>query len=142
MLLLDRKCCQWSILRGPSATCADVCGNENAYRNGFCVLFHLTEGVADFMWHLGVTDIRDLPLAMSSPTFPPCRELLKENCPEMKRNFVKFRLETGHWITYLELPEGAAQIRQCSGNIGICGWQCSGCGPESSGTFLEGPCYR
>ena len=73
-----------------------VFANKNAYRNGFCVLFHLAEGVADFTWHLGVTDIRDLPLAMSLPTFPRHQEILKENCPEMKRNFVKFRLETGH----------------------------------------------
>ena len=29
------------ILRRPNATCADVCGNETAYRSGFCVLLHL-----------------------------------------------------------------------------------------------------
>ena len=52
ILLLFRLHCQWSILRGPSATCTDVCGNETAYRSGFCVLLHLFKGVTGFTLYL------------------------------------------------------------------------------------------
>ena len=70
MLLLDRKCCQWSILRGPSATCADVCGNETTCRSGLCVLLHQSKGVAGFTLFLTTGVKRVAPPIVSTPTFP------------------------------------------------------------------------
>ena len=89
ILLLFRWHCQWSILRRPSATCADVCGNETTYRSGFCVLLHLSKGVTGFALFLNVVVTRAMPLIASMPTFPLHRELLRENDPEMKRKFCK-----------------------------------------------------
>ena len=74
---------------------------------------------------------------MSLPIFPPYRELLKENCPEMKRNFVKFRLETGHWITYLEMPKGVAQIRQYHVIWEFAGGSAVGVDPSDLGHFSK-----
>ena len=79
----------YAILRRPSATCTDVCGNETAYRSGFCVLLHLSKGVAGFALFLNVVVKRAAPLVALTPTFPLHRELLRENDPEMKRKFCK-----------------------------------------------------
>ena len=68
-------------------TCADVCGNETTYRSGFCVLLHLCEGVTGFTLFLAAAVTRAMPLIVSTPIFPLCRELLRENGPEMKRKF-------------------------------------------------------
>ena len=85
MLLLCRWHCQWSIPRRPSATCADVCGNETTYRSGFCVLLHHSKGVAGFTLFLAAGVKRAAPPIVSTPTFPLHRELLRGNGPEMKR---------------------------------------------------------
>ena len=85
ILLLFRWHCQWSILRRPSVTCADVCGNETTYRSGFCVLLHHSKGVAGFTLFLTTGVKRVVPPITSIPTFPLHRELLRGNGPEMKR---------------------------------------------------------
>ena len=120
MLLLVRLHCQWSVLRRPSVTCADVCGIETAYRSGFCVLLHLFKGVTGFTPHLIAVIERCAPLAVSISIFPPCRELLRGNGPEMKRNFVMFHLETGQRQKPSQSVKGVAQIPQHCRDIGIC----------------------
>ena len=120
MLLLARLHCQWSVLRRPSATCADVCGNETAHWSGFCVLLHLFKGVTGFTLFLTAVVKRVVPLIASIPTFPQYRELLRENGPEMKRNFVMFRLETGQHQKPSWSVRGVAQIPQHCRDIRIC----------------------
>ena len=95
MLLLVRLHCQWSVLRRPSVTCADVCGIETAYQSGFCVLLHLFKGVTGFTLCLTAVIERCALLVVSMSIFPPCRESLRGNGPELKRNFVMFHLGTG-----------------------------------------------
>ena len=67
MLLLCRWHCQWSVPRRPSATCADVCGNETTYRSGFCVLLHLSKGVTGFTLFLAAAVMHVAPLIVSMP---------------------------------------------------------------------------
>ena len=110
MLLLVRLHCQWSVPRRPSATCTDVCGNETACRSGFCVLLHILKGVTGFTLYLIVVIICYVPLVVSKPIFPPCRELLRENGPEMKCNFCE--VSSGNRTTSdpSEIAKGITQI--------------------------------
>ena len=141
MLLLVRLCCQWSILRRPSATCADVCGNETACRSRFCGLLHLLEGVADFALCLTIVVTRSASLVVSFPIFPPCRELLRQIGPELKRVFVRFCLETGHHQIHRKLSKvsrrilNVVQIAESGGNNTMNGH------PSYMELSLEGPCF-
>ena len=142
MLLLVRLCCQWSVLRRPSATCADVCGIETAYRSGFCVLLHLFKSVMGFTLCLIAVIKRCAPLAVSMSIFPPCRELLRRTSPELKHIFVRLCLETGHHQIHCKLPKASHrflnidQILQSGDSNTMAG------NPSDMELSPEGPCFR
>ena len=86
--------------------------------------------------------MRYVPLVMSIPIFPPCRELLRENDPEMKRNFVKFRLETGQHQIHRKLPKGQCRfLNVVETSESVSGNMMNG-NPSDMELSLDGPCFH
>ena len=86
--------------------------------------------------------MRTVPLVMSLPIFPPYRELLREIGPELKRIFVKFRLETGHHQIHRKLQKASRRFPNVVETSESAGSNVMGGNPSNMELSLEGPCFR
>ena len=113
-----------------------------ACRSGFCVLLHLFKGVTGFTSYLIAVIERCAPLAVSTSIFPPCRELLRGNGPEMKRNFVMFCLETGQRQNHREMPKASCRFLNVVGTSESASSTTMNRNPSDMELSLKGPCFR
>ena len=76
--------------------------------------------ITGFTSHLIAIIKRCAPLVVSTSIFPPCRELLRGNGPEMKRNFCEVSFRNRTTSNPSQCAKGVAQIPQCCWDIRIC----------------------